>query len=83
MAVRIEKIVSDALGFCHDGQRALFIDGALPGELVEYAVREEKNGYAMAVLEEEVSRCLTMRYSGLDFPGEVERKEVTGLQCAA
>lgn len=41
------------------------------------------NGYAMAVLEEEVSRCLTMRYSGLDFPGEVERKEVTGLQCAA
>ena len=48
MAVRIEKIVSDALGFCHDGQRALFIEGALPGELVEYAVREEKNGYAMA-----------------------------------
>ena len=48
MAVKIEKIVSDALGFAHDGGRAIFIEGALPGEVVEYSVREEHNGYAMA-----------------------------------
>ena len=48
MAVKVEKIVSDALGFAHDEGRALFIEGALPGEVVEYSVREEKNGYSMA-----------------------------------
>lgn len=32
------------------------------------------DGYAMASLEEEVSRCLDMRYSGMDFPGMEEEK---------
>ena len=48
MAVRIEKIVSDALGLAHDGSKAVFVDGALPGELVEYSIREERNGYIAA-----------------------------------
>ena len=52
-------------------------------ECLYLAHNKGMNGYAMAALEEEVSRCLTMRYSGMDFPGELERKEKVGQLCAA
>lgn len=52
-------------------------------ECLYLAQNRGMNGYAMAVLEEEVSRCLTMRYSGLDFPGELEQKGAANLKCAA
>lgn len=52
-------------------------------ECLYLAQNKGMDGYAMASLEEEVSRCLTMRYSGLDFPGELERKGTVNLKCAA
>ena len=55
MALRIEKMASDALGIARDEGRMVFIRGVLPGELVEYEVTERKSGYTAgevtAVLE--------------------------------
>ena len=48
MALRIEKMASDALGLAHEGGRTILVRGTLPGELVECRIDEEKPGYAMA-----------------------------------
>ena len=48
MAIRIEKAVSDCLGFGHDGDgRAVFVEDALPGELVECTEKERRNGFSI------------------------------------
>lgn len=48
MALRIEKMASDAIGIAHDNGKTIFIRGTLPGELVEYEIRETKPGYIIA-----------------------------------
>lgn len=52
MQFRIEKLVQGGVGLSHTpDNKALFIDGTLPGELVEATIVQEKKGYAVAELE--------------------------------
>lgn len=49
MQLRVEKLVQGGSGFARlDSNKSIFIDGALPGELVEVTVEEEKKGYVKA-----------------------------------
>ena len=41
-------MASDAIGIAHDNGKTIFIRGTLPGELVEYEIRETKPGYIIA-----------------------------------
>lgn len=53
MPVRIEKVVAegDGLGRLGDG-RVVFVEGALPGELVEIRIVKQSRDYARAVISE-------------------------------
>ncbi len=47
MQVTIEKLVQGGSGFARlDSNKSLFVEGALPGEVVEVIIDEEKKGYA-------------------------------------
>ena len=47
MQVTIEKLVQGGSGFARlDSHKNLFVEGALPGEVVEVVIDEEKKGYA-------------------------------------
>jgi 23S rRNA (uracil1939-C5)-methyltransferase len=46
----IESLDRNGRGVAHDDGKAVFIDGALPGERVEYAVRERKRSYDLGEL---------------------------------
>jgi len=49
MQVTIEKLVQGGSGFARlDSNKNLFVEGALPGEVVEVVIDEEKKGYARA-----------------------------------
>ena len=49
MQVTIEKLVQGGSGFTRlDSNKSLFVEGALPGEVVEVVIDEEKKGYAKA-----------------------------------
>ncbi len=49
MQVTIEKLVQGGNGFARlDSNKSLFVDGALPGEVVDVVITEEKKGYAKA-----------------------------------
>ena len=48
MAVVIESLDYEGRGVAHDEGKALFIDGALPGEQVEYSVYRSKPAFAFA-----------------------------------
>lgn len=49
MQVTVEKLVQGGSGFTRlDTNKSLFVDGALPGEVVEVSIDEEKKGYAKA-----------------------------------
>ena len=57
MALRIEKMASDAIGIAHDEDgKAVFIRSALPGELVEYEIKEKKPGYTIADASEIIEK---------------------------
>jgi 23S rRNA (uracil1939-C5)-methyltransferase len=47
-AVVIESLDREGRGVAHVDGKALFVDGALPGERVEYAVRRQKASYELA-----------------------------------
>lgn len=55
LRARIERLAPTGEGVAHDGGKVVFVDGALPGELVEAAVFEEKARHlragATAILE--------------------------------
>lgn len=49
MQVTIEKLVQGGSGFTRlDSNKSLFVEGALPGEVVDVVIDEEKKGYAKA-----------------------------------
>lgn len=49
MQVTIDKLVQGGSGFARlDSNKNLFVEGALPGEVVEVIIDEEKKGYAKA-----------------------------------
>lgn len=49
MQVTIEKLVQGGSGFARlDSNKSIFVEGALPGEVVEVIIDEEKKGYAKA-----------------------------------
>ncbi len=49
MQVTIEKLVQGGDGFARlESNKSLFVEGALPGEVVEFVINEEKKGYAKA-----------------------------------
>ncbi|MBI9096139.1 MAG: class I SAM-dependent RNA methyltransferase [Sphaerochaeta sp.] len=49
MQVSIEKLVQGGKGFARlDSNKSLFVEEALPGEVVEILINEEKKGYAKA-----------------------------------
>lgn len=52
MQVTIEKLVQGGSGFARlDSNKNLFVEGALPGEVVEVLITEEKKGYAKAQVQ--------------------------------
>ncbi len=55
MALRIERMASDAVGIGREDGHLVFVRGTLPGEVVEYEVTERKTGYtageAVRILE--------------------------------
>jgi len=55
LRARIERLAPTGEGVAHDGGKVVFVDGALPGELVEADVFEEKSRHlragATAILE--------------------------------
>ena len=48
MALRIEKMASEAVGIAHDGARTVLVRGALAGELVECREVERRQSYSIA-----------------------------------
>ena len=52
MALRIERMGSDAVGIAHDGDRTVLVRGALPGELVTCRITEERKGFSAGEAEE-------------------------------
>lgn len=57
MALSIEKLASGALGVSHINGKTVFIENALPGEIVEVEIKEEKKGYIMASSSEIIKRA--------------------------
>ena len=50
MSVRVESLDQEARGVAHVQGKAVFIDGALPGELVDYSPYRKKPSYDLAQL---------------------------------
>jgi 23S rRNA (uracil1939-C5)-methyltransferase len=50
MSVVIESLDREGRGVAHVDGKAVFVDGALPGERVEYAVRRQKASYELATV---------------------------------
>ena len=50
MAVLVESLDHEGRGVAHDNGKAIFIDGALPGETVEYSPYQKKPSYEFAQL---------------------------------
>ena len=59
MSVTIESLDHEARGVAHADERALFIDGALPGEQVEYSVYRKKPTFAFAQMTHLVRESFT------------------------
>ena len=51
MAVRIEKAVSGCMGLGHIDGKSVFVKGALPGELCDIVVEEERKSYSVSRAE--------------------------------
>ena len=50
MSVRVESLDQEARGIARANGKAVFIDGALPGELVDYSPYRKKPNYDLAQL---------------------------------
>ena len=59
MSVRIESLDHEGRGVAHDDGKAIFIDGALPGEHVEYSVYRDKPSFAFAHLSKVLRESFT------------------------
>ncbi|HKL58128.1 MAG TPA: TRAM domain-containing protein [Sphaerochaeta sp.] len=60
MQATIEKLVQGGSGFARlESNKSLFVEGALPGEVVEVVIFEEKKGYAKA-------RVATIAHASID-----------------
>lgn len=59
MSVTIESLDHEARGVAHADDKALFIDGALPGEQVEYSVYRKKPTFAFAQMTRLVRESFT------------------------
>lgn len=51
MAVRIEKAVSGCMGLGHIDGKSVFVKGALPGELCDIVVEEDRKSYSVSRAE--------------------------------
>ena len=59
MSVIIESLDHEGRGVAHDAGKAIFIEGALPGELVEYTVYRNKPSFAFAHLSKIIRESFT------------------------
>ena len=59
MSVLVESLDHEGRGVTHDAGKAIFIDGALPGERVEYTVYRNKPSFAFAHLRQVLRESAT------------------------
>lgn len=59
MSVLVESLDHEGRGVAHDDGKAIFIDGTLPGERVEYSVYRNKSSFAFAHLSKVLRKSFT------------------------